>query len=607
MKKSALSKKIFFSIVLSISCITLVLLFLCLWETSSFHALTEKLFLEELSGSTLNLHYTLAYPEEYFPSGYQVILPAYSRESSLETNRSIETLLQKLSSFHPDRMPEKDAVLHRKLTRYLEQKQSMDRYLYYDDPLSPSSGAQSQLPILLAEYTFRTKRDVEDYLELLRQTDQYFSSLLTYEIERIDAGFGLSETSVEKVCEQCDSILPLADLKMGKHFLQSTFTDRLLPLTQSGVITAAEAEAYVRSNDQLLLRVLRPAYTNLKQGLSLLKTKDTPLTGLAAFPEGQEYYQVLLAVQTGSSRSISEIKTLLTEKLSEESQCLRELLTENPQAAALYRDGKEPRFPLTTSGEMLTDLKLRMSKDFPAVPGDLPGVAVKPVSKSLEPYSAPAFYLTSPLDATSENVIYINQSKTPKGLELYTTLAHEGFPGHLYQHVYSCRHLLEENDSPLHTLLWYGGYLEGWALYTEFLSYDYASQIYREASLEDAAIFTQIEKHSRSLQLCLYTLLDLKIHYDNYDENGIAPLLNQFGITRKEHHEAIFQYIAEEPANYPKYYLGYLEILSLRDKARAYWQESYSDLRFHTFLLEQGPADFGTLAEQLSGNSFRDR
>jgi uncharacterized protein (DUF885 family) len=148
-------------------------------------------------------------------------------------------------------------------------------------------------------------------------------------------------------------------------------------------------------------------------------------------------------------------------------------------------------------------------------------------------------------------------------------------------------------------LLWYGGYLEGWALYVEFSSYDYASELLRETGDENGALVSQIEKHSRSLQLCLYSLLDTYIHYDNASYSRVAKLLEGFGITDSLSVRSIYTYIVREPSNYLKYYLGYLEILSLREEAASLWGDDYSDLSFHRFFLENGPADFLSLEEQL--------
>lgn len=71
------------------------------------------------------------------------------------------------------------------------------------------------------------------------------------------------------------------------------------------------------------------------------------------------------------------------------------------------------------------------------------------------------------IDNTKENVIYINQGHIPDDLDFYTTLAHEGYPGHLYQTTY----FASTNPAPLRSLLNFGGYTEGWATYSEMMSY----------------------------------------------------------------------------------------------------------------------------------------
>src|SRR5699024_8380814 len=113
------------------------------------------------------------------------------------------------------------------------------------------------------------------------------------------------------------------------------------------------------------------------------------------------------------------------------------------------------------------------------------------VHESMEDYLSPAFYLTPPLDTGSPNVIYINRSGRNPNLELFTTLAHEGFPGHLYQTVYfaSCR------PSDIRYLINCSGYVEGWATYIESYAFQYAT-----AYLDDeaAADLTALSRLNRS-------------------------------------------------------------------------------------------------------------
>lgn len=590
------------ALLLAFSSLTLFL-FTYKKDEKRFDNITSRLFTGEMTSNTLNMHYTIASPTEFGIYDYDAVLPGYCAEESLKGQAAVENTLASLNSLRIEKLDADDAWLCKLLTRYLENSLELGSFDYYSEPLSPSSGMQTQLPILLAEYTFRNKRDVEDYLTLLDQTDEYFASLLVYEQEKADAGLLMPASFLKSVREQCDTIVTSSSLEDGTHFLQTTFQERLEPLCEANLITAQEAQKYMDTNDRLLKTVLLPAYTALGDGLLLLEDESIPITGLGALPMGKEYYEALLISETGSYRPVAEVQELLTAKFTEEYEAIRSLLSEHPEIAQRYGAGELCSFPYTDVTQMLTDLQGRMKGSFPPVPGDTTAVAVKPVSASLEDYCAPAFYLTAPLDDTSQNVIYINQSKTPTGLELYTTLAHEGYPGHLYQTVYSNRRSLAEGENPARELLWYGGYLEGWALYVEFLSYDYASALLQESNQGQDALLVQVEKHNRSLQLCLYSLLDIMIHYENASFNQIAKVLEGFGIEDSDSVKAVYSYIAQEPCNYLKYYLGYLEILSLQEEARELWGEDYSDYRFHSFYLDCGPADFLSLKEKLTDMS----
>lgn len=572
-----------------------------------FQHAAEELFRQEMVHNTLNMHYTIAHPGDYGIYEYIAQLPGYVsgvRELQLDDLEKQADFWAGLSNWG---LESGDAYTRRLLALSLENSLGLQSHAYYEEPLSPASGMQSQLPILLAEYTFRTARDVEDYLTLLSQTGDYYDSLLVYEQEKAAAGLPMSRASLEKVRQQCRQILTAESLAQGSHFLQTTFQERINELYVRRGIDRETALAAIRRNEELLSSVMLPAYERLDRGLEQLASqngsgRELP-RGLAAYPEGREYYRQLLIARTGSYRSPEELYDMLKEQLLLQLNALRQLIAEHP--ACVLPSAQEQclsAFPYSQPEQMLEDLQRRMAQDFPGltVQGqDAPTVAVKAVSESLADYSAPAFYLTPPLDDTSANVIYVNEQEMPGVLELYTTLAHEGYPGHLYQSVYSRRYLAGQDANPVRQLLNYGGYQEGWALYAEFISYDYACALLQECGQSEAVWYIQAEKINRSLLLCLYSLMDLMIHYDGASCEQIAAVLSNFGISDPKAAQAIYTYIAEEPANYPQYYVGYLEILALQQKARTLWGADYTDLRFHTFFLNMGPSDFTSLEEAL--------
>ncbi len=591
--------------VLSFILFSCVLLFFAGQNSRSFHAFCEKFFVSELSGNTLNMHYTIASPANYGIESYTPILPSYSAEGKANSFRELSESIQYLQNMNPGRLGQEDAYTYRLLLSYLQNEQQGAEMYYYASPLSPSSGMQSQLPILLAEYTFRTKQDVTDYLALLDQTDTYFEGITNYLKEQAALGLFMPDYSVDKVIQQCDTIMDPSLLQSESHFLNSTFEERLDTLVKEGVITEKEKTSYISENGRLLTTVMLPAYQKMGDELILLKGSGKNEEGLAHYPQGKKYYLYLLRSNTGSYREIEDIKMLLFNDFDRNFESLATLLEQNPTLVTLSENSGNP-FIYEQPLDMLNNLQQMMASDFPSLTqvteDEMPVCTVKSISKNLEEYCSPAFYLTPPLDDIHENVIYINQKNNPKGVELYTTLAHEGYPGHLYQTVYSQLYFHKINANPIRSLLNYGGYVEGWAMYVELESYDYAKAVMKNTAPETEALYESY-KLDRQIQLCLYSLLDIAIHYEGANYNQIHKLLSTVGISQPNTTRAIYEYIVEEPTNYLKYYLGYLEILDLKQEAQSLWGNTYSDYRFHQFYLENGPADFPNLLQQLKNQS----
>ncbi len=563
-----------------------------------FHSFTDALFCQELENDTLSMHYILAWPENYGIPGDTAHLSAYDKETQKQAYLQLSRYRDTMAGIQPLFFGKESKLLYRLLTWHLENRMKEEMWAYYSEPLSPASGIQSSLPILLAEYTFRTRQDVDNYLSLLAQIPAYLDGIAAYEKEKAAAGLFMSDTAADKIIEQCYQIMDAGQIMDGTHFLYTTFAERLQGLIDKQLIAPDEKETYLRRNQTLLLKSVMPAYEALGDAILLLKGSGTCNGGLAGLPGGKEYYAFLFEQTTGCSRSLDEVERLLAAQLQNNTHDLAEILKQSPTLLAV---SPEDEFPQASAADYLRDLQRRMQPAFPAIPeGTSLSCSIKPVSPSLEDYCSPAFYLTPPIDDISENSIYINHKDNPAGLELYTTLAHEGYPGHLYQTVYHHLHQQDARINPARNLLNYGGYTEGWALYVEMLSYEYGKEyMQQQGCSQDAILLADAMRINRSIQLCLYSLLDLEIHYHGADYEKVHTLLSKFGITRPDVTRNIYEYIVEEPANYPKYYVGYLEFGLLKDAARDAWGDDYSDIRFHRMILETGPCPFSILWEQL--------
>lgn len=568
-----LKKRLYRRLILTAVCLFIPLSFLAFQTfrnvstNRSFTAFTEELFRDELSGSTLNLHYTLANPQRFGIKDYPV---TYGNLSTQSDSEGIRSLLTRLREFDRDKLSKENRMTYDILQYYLKnQFEASDLNLLYE-PLSPCLGIQAQLPVLLAEYTFRTRQDLLDYLALLKQTDTYFANLLAFEQARARNGLFMSDKSAGRVIDQCSAFVRDRE----NNYLHTVFLEKLEPLG----LSEKEKSAALSTHKNLLEKHFFPAYTTLISGLNDLKGTGKNPGGLSGYNGGKDYYRYLLRTQVGVSEEPEELWNRLTRQLSADLKEMQQLLQTDPSLIKRTLTLKD------SPDEMLSSLQKKISADFPAPAAC--DYELKYVPDALKDYLSPAFYLTPPLDTGSPNTIYLNPAGNLAGLELFTTLAHEAFPGHLYQTCY----FAGTAPDPLRALYEPSGYIEGWATYTESYAYGYAG--------EDAELLRLLWLN-RSSGLCLYSLLDIGVHYFGWDSARTAAFLEGFGIADSARTAEIYQTIIETPANYLKYYVGYLHFLDLKNAQQEKLGADFNLKEFHRELLELGPCPFEILKDYI--------
>ena len=564
---------------LLLPCLAVALVFILVWlliglgsEDRRFQAFTEDLFASEICSTTINLHYTLADPSSAGIEEYPITLGSFSREPEADGEDSLADIRDFLSGLDVSKLSRENRLIFRLLEDDLSNREMLEDFDLIQEVLGPSLGVQAQLPVLLCEYTFRTKQDILDYLELLKTLPSYFSQILLFEQEKSRAGYFMNDDAAEGVISQCSAFLE----QQSPSLLEDVFRRKL---SEFDGLSREEEEACLALHTKLLETCVYPAYQSLIDGLTALKGTGTNDGGLAGYPDGREYYRYLLRSQVGTADSPEEIRQRLLLQLQADSREMQSILTENP--SILSGESREIR---QEPEEILAFLQTRIRDDFPDLPVE--DYEVKYVDESLENYLSPAFYLTPPADTCSPNSIYINRASGLEGIELFTTLAHEGFPGHLYQTVY----FASTNPPLIRYLFEPGGYVEGWATYIESYAYSYSG--------EDPA-FSRLLWLNRSLNLCLYSLMDVGIHYDGWSLEDTSDFLAPFGITDPGTVSDIYQYIVETPANYLKYYYGYLSFLDIREAVKMQQGDSFDLKDFHRRLLELGPMPFYLLEEEL--------
>ena len=543
-----------------------------------FEELTGDIFRENAASSILDRHYLMAEPENFNLSKPESLYGNGDLEGLQKSSDAIAGYLDRLNAIDPGSLSSEDQLDYQILKAYLETESTCQGLELYTQPLAPTIGVQAQLPILLAEYEFYREEDIDDYFSLLEGLGAYFDQILSLEQEKASQGLMTSDDAIDRVLDSCEPYLDSSE----NCVLAGTFSERLDRLNG---LDSAKKENYVRRHEELIRTAFVPAYEKLMEGLSGLKGSGKVQGGLCRYPDGREYYRYLVYSSTYTScRDVTTLRKTIERRIERD---FRELASIVARRQDLLDSLPDVSFALTEPHEILRQLMEQTALSYPAPICE--DYTIRYVPKALEPVLSPAFYLTPPIDRDGSNTIYINQGSAASGQDhLFTTLAHEGYPGHLYQTTY----FLSTDPSPFRHLLSFGAYTEGWATYVEMESYQMD-----ESLDQDLARLLALNS---SITLGLHAYIDIMVNDQGWDISQIHNFITSYyDDPDQEFSAALYEAMVDNPSNYLEYYVGYLEFSDMREKAEEALGEAFDLMEFHRFLLDTGPAPFSVLRKGL--------
>lgn len=545
-----------------------------IYTGTDFDPFIEELFRNEVQSDSITLNYTIAKPENYGITNYKPTFGSYGQKNMKESQKYAKSYIKKLEQFDYETLLNEQKITYDIIYKYLKDHCYSDKLFLYNEVLSPTTGLQAQLPVLLAEFHFHDKQDIIDYITLLNELKGYFVQIIDFEKEKSKAGLFMSDACADNIIAQCNAFISNKE----NNYLITLFNEKIDSYT---ALSKEERNSFKEQNKNAVLNSIIPAYKLLITELTSLKGTGQNNGGLCNFKKGKEYYEHLVRITTASDRSMKDINKLLDHTIAENLLAISSVSTSDENIRTKLMNYY---YPLTDPKEILTYLQGAISSDFP--PLENINCTIKYVDKSLEDYLSPAFYLTPQLDNFNDNCIYINQNKKYDLSEIFTTIAHEGYPGHLYQNCY----YNQKNPPHIRHILNFEGYSEGWATYVEMYSYSISGL--------DSNV-SKVLMNNQVATLCIYAKCDLNINYYGWDLNATKEYLKGFGFTDDSIAKNMYQTMIEEPCNYLKYTLGYLEFSELRKNAESQLGNKFSALNFNQFLLDMGPCQFAILEKYL--------
>lgn len=552
-------------------------------KQKKFDRFLNSCFKEYAAENTVTLHFKLSNPSAY---GIKTpVSPTYGDLSSdaLKKNCSrSKELLQKLYTFPTSSLTKKQKLTWQIFQDYLNESIMNEKYILYSSPLG-TNGLQSEIPVTLSEYRLDNEKDIKDYLSLVNQVPELFTQILDFEQERRNAGIISPSFVISDTIDQIDQFLNASE---ENNLLIQSFEERLAEVEP---LSKDQKASYIANNRLLVTNKVLPAYKSLKTSLQAY-TNDSKNTSskerLCEYKNGQDYYKFLLMSNVGTDFSPEDCITILESQLKNTVKDISSLTTKNKD---LYTEYLSATPALSAPKEIMNTLKNDSLIDFPEIKNI--SCQLKNVPDALSGTSACAFYLVPPIDSTKDNIIYINKSRVDSN-ELFSTLAHEGYPGHLYQTNY----FLTTNPSPLRTFLHCAGYDEGWGTYAQLYSYNFIE--FKNVDEQTTKQLRQLYRDNDLLSLSLSSLCDLYVNYKNYDENALANYLQTYGID-KDSAQNLYRYVIENPTTYLSYSIGCYELDQLKQTMSDSLGKAFKISDFHESVLNVGSCNFSILRQEI--------
>ena len=554
-------------------------------EQQEFEQYLDDYFKDVVTDDTLTYNYTIKDGADYGLEEPEVTLgdPGMTAEEIGQDKEEFEGWVKTLDAIDRSCLTEDQKLTYDVLDEYFEVSAGIFDNVYLYEPFSPMRGLQANIATNFTDYRFDDKGDVERYIELLGQIPDYFAEYLDFEQEKSEKGYFMSDAVCDKVISQCKDFV--ADKE--NHFMETTFNDNIDALD---FLTDEEKAEYKEANKQAVVNSLLPAFENVADVLSGLKGTGTNDGGICNYDGGKEYYEYLLKNFAGTAKSPEEVIDMLDTELQKLMVSLYQYYLGNQAAYEYFAANYDSIFAETdqmTASEMVDKMMETASEHYPDA-GTI-NYKAEALDKNLETImdDVLAYYMAPAIDDPDNNLIRVNGLHTDG---MWTTLAHEGYPGHMLQNAY----YMSTDPEPVRTLMNFLGYKEGWAMYACYDSLYYYE--YEEPEYGDT--IAALYQLNDEMSYLMMGRVDLGINYEGWTLQDTADYLTKNGMDGSAAQE-LYTTMVGDPAVYQSYSTGYYEMKELRDYAEEKMGDDFDLKTFNTIILETGPCQFDILKEQV--------
>lgn len=551
-------------------------------EQKKFDEFMKQEFVESMEQSYPNTHIILENPKDYRvdTSKTKVQIDKELNETTMKENKELnEKSAKAFKEFDRDTLSDEQKETYDIYSYMLDYTTEMNdsKFDYMSMPLESMTGMHTQLPTLFSDWTLRNEQDVKDVITLMKSVRPYMDSILAYTKRQEEKGtLMLDIKSVKEYCE-----------KVVKEDVNSSVLTGLNESIDNLKLGDDKTKQYKAELKKAFQEYFLPAYSDIIKTMKELDSSKNNTLGLSHMKNGKEYYELLFKQATGTDKSIEDIKKELNSMSRSSLLAVQSVISKNKNLYDEYVNGKI-KTKYKDFESMLKDLDKDIKDDFPSV-GTL-NYRIRPIGEDLASGGVAAYFNIPALDGTTPKQIRVNMLEDAlnvQSLETFSTVAHEGIPGHMYQIAYAYKNVKDPWRNSMASFL---GYTEGYATYTELYALKYLDGVSADA--------VKLQQNMVVYQDCLIALADIGIHYEGWTKEDLSNFLEENGLGVSDVSD-FYNQLQANPTAFLSYYVGYVQIANLKKDAQEELKDKFNDRDFHEAILKSGAAPFHVVEENV--------
>lgn len=551
-------------------------------EQKKFDEFMKQEFVESMEQSYPNTHIILENPKDYGvdTSKTKVQIDKELNETTMKENKELnEKSAKAFKEFDRDTLSDEQKETYDIYSYMLDYTTEMNdsKFDYMSMPLESMTGMHTQLPTLFSDWTLRNEQDVKDVITLMKSVRPYMDSILAYTKKQEEKGtLMLDIKSVKEYCE-----------KVVKEDVNSSVLTELNESIDNLKLGDDKTKQYKAELKKAFQEYFLPAYSDIIKTMKELDSSKNNTLGLSHMKNGKEYYELLFKQATGTDKSIEDIKKELNSMSRSSLLAVQSVISKNKNLYDEYVNGKI-KTKYKDFESMLKDLDKDIKDDFPSV-GTL-NYRIRPIGEDLASGGVAAYFNIPALDGTTPKQIRVNMLEDAlnvQSLETFSTVAHEGIPGHMYQIAYAYKNVKDPWRNSMASFL---GYTEGYATYTELYALKYLDGVSADA--------VKLQQNMVVYQDCLIALADIGIHYEGWTKEDLSNFLEENGLGVSDVSD-FYNQLQANPTAFLSYYVGYVQIANLKKDAQEELKDKFNDRDFHEAILKSGAAPFHVVEENV--------